>query len=588
MQKSSIVAVLLLLATTLSCAAADLKTSPEYIDRFHAHITVHEDASLTVREEIDYVNVATFQGKHGIVRDFPTRYIDETGKSIKVQFEILSVEKDGEPVPFKTTSFEVGTRIFIGDPHKILAPGTYHYVLTYDTNRQILFQPNADELYWNVNGNWWVLPIRQVLATIRFPKNVPLDKIQISAYTGSLGAREQSYQTARNPDGSITITSTRPFEPREGLSISLAIPKGLIHQPTSTEELGFFVTHHPGILLLLLGFLAILLLYLVSWLRLRKTQYGTVIPLFHPAENLPPSAHRYVLRKYFDTKEFAADVVQLAVQGFIKIEELSKYGNTRYKIIKTEPTKNTPTALQQTILDTLFGVNSPTETALTLGPSARQAVMETSNKMRSALNTTLKQNFIFHYRYLIVGLSSTLLLGAIALALEPTGGVSVFSIALFVLTVLLAPLAFALHYIYTPAGCKLRDQIKGFELYLKTAESARMGLVGTPPTKTPQLYEKYLPYAIALKAEKQWTAQFAPIFEQLSRANAAYMPIWFIGHGHHGVGAGFDPDLFVHDIAAFSRSLNIPTQSNPTRVSSGMGGGGFSGGGRGGGGGGSW
>lgn len=579
----------LLLATTISCAATDPSTAPEYIDRFHAHITVHEDASLTVREEIDYVTV-TAPNKHGIVRDFPTLYQDETGNHIRVQFEIVSIEKDGKQEPFKTTPIDTGTRIFIGDHNRTLAPGTYRYTITYDTNRQVLLHDNTDELYWNVNGNWWILPIKTVSATVVFPQNVPTDTIKISGYTGLLGSQEQDYRTSKNPDGSITIASTRPFGPQEGLSISLAIPKGFIHHPTPQEAVVFYLKHHPGILLLLLGFLAILLLYLVSWLRLRKTQHGVVIPLFYPTDNLPPSAHRYVLCMYFDNRQLTADIVQLAVDGFIKIEQLAPGRARYYRLIKTDPelAPNKPTELQQNMLDAIFGVNSAAGTSLTLAQTARDAILSTNRQLSDWLHKRLNQNFNFHYRYLVVGLLSALGLGIIALALEPTGGVSVITIILFVLTILLAPLAFFLHRIYTPEGCKLRDKIRGFELYLKTAESERIKLVGTPPTKTPQLYEKYLPYAIALRAEKQWNAQFAPVFEQLSRANAAYVPLWFIGYGRHGFGAGFDPDLFVHDIAAFSRSLNIPTQSNPTRVSSGMGGGGFSGGGRGGGGGGSW
>jgi hypothetical protein len=58
-------------------------------------------------------------------------------------------------------------------------------------------------------------------------------------------------------------------------------------------------------------------------------------------------------------------------------------------------------------------------------------------------------------------------------------------------------------------------------MYLMTAEVDRMHFIGTPPTKTPELYEKYLPYAIALGVEKQWTQQFSTIFEEILRTKAS-------------------------------------------------------------------
>lgn len=562
---------------------------PEYLDRFHAYITVHENASLTVCEEIDYVT--SLHHKHGIVRDFPTTYEDASGNRTTVQFEIVSVKKDGKFVPCKTTPTKFGTRVFIGDPHSTLTPGMHHYTFTYDTNKQILFQNTVDELYWNVNGNWWVLPIKTVAATVVFPPFVPTNAIKTIAYTGSLRSREQDYIAEKKADGSITIASTRPFDQGEGLTISLTIPKGLLHQPSNFDSITFFVQHHPGLLLLFICFFAVLALYIVSWRRLRRSQQALVVPLFYPIDNLPPSAHRYVLRMSFDNLQMTADIVQLAVNGFLRIEQIATHGNARYRLIKTNPPKEhnqQPTKLQQEILNTLFGENTPEGTLLTLAPTAREKISAITGQMYAWLRANLNKNFIFHYRYLVVGLSSTLLIGIMALSTEPVSGASPITIALFILTLLLNLLAFFLHRIYTPEGCKLRDKINGFKLYLKTAESERINLVGTPPTKTPQLYEKYLPYAIALKAEKQWNAQFAPIFARLAQEQAAYVPLWFVGHRRHGLGPGFDPDLFVHDIASFSRSLNIPTQSSPTRVSSGMGGGGFSGGGRGGGGGGSW
>ncbi|MCL5436640.1 MAG: DUF2207 domain-containing protein [Candidatus Dependentiae bacterium] len=590
-----LIAGALLIAT---CLAHALDQASEYIEGFHADIVVHEDTSLTVREDVLYVT-GPRRDKHGIVRDFPTKYEDELGRQIRVRFEILSIERDGKKEPFKTTGYDVGTRIFIGDPYIFLAPGTHHYTIAYNTNRQLLRHTGYDELYWNVNGNYWPLPIRSVSATVHFPVGVSADQIEVSAYTGALGQQGRDYQISRDPDGAITITSTRPFAPREALTISLSLPtiaassmtagaprREVFHTPGMREELNFFARHHLGIILMLLGLLALLLLHLVAWLRLRRTQGGTIIPLFHPVDQLPPSAHRYLLKGYADHRQLTADIVQLAVEKFLRIEMVNERRPAKYQLIKLPTPKNPPTALQQDLLTALFGPDATDESRLVLGETARSQVHDAFSRLGRWLRTMLNKNFKFEWRYTAVGTASTILLALTAYPLEPIMGAAVLILG----TIMLGMNAVALwvHRIYTPEGCTLRDQVKGFALYLKTAESERIAAIGTPPTRTPELYERYLPYAIALRAEAAWNAQFAPVFARLARAQAAYTPTWFVGRGHALGGTGFDPDLFVHDIQAFSRSLNIPTQTTPTRVTSGRGGGGFSGGGRGGGGGGSW
>ena len=138
---------------------------------------------------------------------------------------------------------------------------------------------------------------------------------------------------------------------------------------------------------------------------------------------------------------------------------------------------------------------------------------------------------------------------------------------------------------YTPEGRALQDQIDGFKLFLETTETERLNIIGTPPTKTPELFEHYLPYAMALGVEKQWSQQFAPIFERLEQSGTPYIPLWFIGAGdwHH-----FNAGSFATSLNS-SLTQTISSSSTPPGSSSGSGGGGcVDGGGGGGGGGGGW
>ena len=136
---------------------------------------------------------------------------------------------------------------------------------------------------------------------------------------------------------------------------------------------------------------------------------------------------------------------------------------------------------------------------------------------------------------------------------------------------------------YTPEGLEIKKQIEGFKLFLKTTEEERLKIIGTPPTKTPELYETYLPYAIALGVEQQWSRQFAPLFERMAEQGNSYMAVWITG----GRFDTFNTNTFASGISS-SISSSIASSSSPPGSSSGSGGRGSSGGGGGGGGGGGW
>jgi hypothetical protein len=60
----------------------------------------------------------------------------------------------------------------------------------------------------------------------------------------------------------------------------------------------------------------------------------------------------------------------------------------------------------------------------------------------------------------------------------------------------------------TRIGRLTLDEIEGFRLYLSVAEEDRLNLLH-PPDETPELFEKFLPYAMALDVENQWGERFA-------------------------------------------------------------------------------
>ena len=177
---------------------------------------------------------------------------------------------------------------------------------------------------------------------------------------------------------------------------------------------------------------------------------------------------------------------------------------------------------------------------------------------------------------MVIGVLSTVI--ALNVGVGPTPAV----IAVIVLMVISFFVFAALMKRPTGLGRKVLDGMLGFKDYLEIAEKDEMNL-RNPPEKTPALFEEYLPFALALGVQQQWSERFATIFANLRGPDdTAYHPAWYSG-----------PWNSLHlssNTASLTTDLNTAISSSvtPPGSSSGGGGGGFSGGGGGGGGGGGW
>src|SRR3954463_8682642 len=200
----------------------------ERIISYYSDVQVAADSSLhvteTIRVEAEGQNI-----RHGIYRDFPTRY-DQGGRVVRVGFTVEGVERDGHSEPWRRESIEGGVRIRIGDADQEVTPGEHSYVIHFTTTRQLNFSnPNFDELYWNVTGNYWRFPIDSAEVRVRLPQAAQFG--QTSLYTGAVDARGSDAQIVAQSPGQIDIRTTRPLGTGEGLTISVTWPKGVIQPP---------------------------------------------------------------------------------------------------------------------------------------------------------------------------------------------------------------------------------------------------------------------------------------------------------------------------------------------------------------------
>lgn len=545
-------------------------SADERILSYHGDIRISADASLTITETIR-VRSEGLHIQRGIYRDFPTSFRDRFGNRYEVPFTLVSVLRDGQSEAWHTESRSNGVRIYMGNRSILLAPGEYTYELTYRTDRSIGYFEDRDELYWNVTGTDWDFPIDEASARVVLPEQVPARELAVEGYTGVFGASGRDF-TGFVEDGVATIEATRPLQAREGLTVVVSWPKGVVYEPDAGDRLRFLLLDNLGLLLALAVFLAVAGFLIFAWRRYgRDPKPGVTFAHYEPPEGFSPASMRYIRRMGYDKDALTAAVVSLAVKGYLTI----RYDGDDYVLAQADSTEPLGPG-EEVLLGKLFSE----------GPTV---VLDNENHAliggaRKAHRRALKRNYYnIYFRNNSQWLLPTMLGSVLAfVVLAVAELVTPAVIAVFVLNGLMQVLFLTLMKAPTRRGRTLMDQLDGFELYLKVAEKDDLN-IQHPPELTPALFERYLPFAIALGVENDWAEQFMQVLSKMDRAErAAYAPHWYRGD--------FNPhriSSFVDDVGSGFSSA-IASAATPPGSSSGSGGGGFSGGGGGGGGGGGW
>lgn len=556
----------------VSLTLADLCLADERILDFHSEVSIVADGRMQVAERIRVRTEGT-EIRRGIFRDFPTEYRDRLGNRYGVTFDVQSVRRDDAPEPYFEESRGNGVRVYVGSADRLLDPGEYTYEIRYTTDRQIGFFESHDELYWNVTGNGWAFPIDRASARVELPAPVSPDMLTIEGYTGPQGSTERAYRASVVAPGIVEIETTRTLAPQEGLTLVSTWPKAVIAAPTRADAAARLLSDNLGLLIASAWFLITLGYYVAAWNRLgRDPARGVIFPHYEPPPGISPASARHVSRMGYDSKTFTAAVINLAVKRHLEIDE----SDGEYTLRAREGGVKSLAPGEATVLAALFAGDD-------------RVVLENKNHrtMQRALSAHRKSLQRDNYRRYFVT-NSIYTVPAAAMLVIAVAAIALFAdftpavVAVIVATVVLTPLFAWLLKAPTAIGRRLLDKLEGFKLYLEVAEQEELELKN-PPEKTPELFEAYLPYALALGVEQRWSEKFDRVFARLREDTGRdYVPVWY--HGHWG---GRDVGSMTAKLAG-TVGTAIASASTPPGSSSGAGGGGSSGGGGGGGGGGGW
>jgi uncharacterized membrane protein len=559
------------------------------------------------------------------------------GKSIKVDFKVISVQRDGNDEDFHTEKISNGVRVYFGNADVNVDQGEHTYVFLYKTNRQIGFFEDHDELYWNVTGNGWVFPIEKVTANVFLPDGIDSKNIKLAGYTGEQGATNSDFNSSLERGGA-TFVSTIPLKKEEGLTVVVVWPKGFVAPPSSEQKMLEMLQENMGAIVGIAGIIIILFYYVRVWHRIgRDPKKGAIIAQYDPPRNLSPSALSYVSKRGYSNETFVSAILSLAVKGNLVIKE----NENKYELQKIDTARKIFANDEEVVFEKLFN----NRVSLELEQANHSILSSAITALKNELKNNLGNYFKWNLGYISFGIFLSLLffiptaaffaslsdrLGFFSMWLSIwTIGVIAISAGVFsawkktnagimakfvasAITLFAVPFWFAqifvLALVYkespiflfifllfwvinivfvlllpsrTSDGRMLMDEIEGFRLFLSVTEKDRLNF-HNPPGKTPELFEKFLPYALALGVEHKWAAQFAEMFAGLSARGTGYSPTWYAGNNFNALNMS-------STIASFSNSFSgaISSSSMAPGSSSGLSGG-SSGGGGGGGGGGGW
>lgn len=577
---------------------AERTTGYEHIEQFDSTITVHRSGELSVAERITYdFGVVPH---HGIYRDIPNRYHYDDRYDRVVEIRDVAVRTDpGTPATFSTSQEDDNLRLKIGDPDRTIV-GQHTYLITYRVVGALNAFSDHDELNWNAVGAAWDVPVSRAIARV----TVPSDITRVACYAGDPDSR-LGCTSSRAAGRSASFTQTS-LGPNQAFTVVVGFEPGVVPASATRPILeerwslarAFSITPLAiGLTIAVVVILVILGVLLARRLRDRRyagspadAAYGNdggpdePVPFGHreqtpvefvPFDGLRPGQVGTILDEEASVLDVTATIVDLAVRGYLKIEEIEaprflRRGDWRLTS-NDDANRDVLLPYERTLLSDLFESESEVELSTLKTKFASKMTEIRKELMQDAVDRGWFVGRPDRQRPGWVAIGVILLV--IALGLE------VLLIAKTHLALVGIPVVIAALVLILTAGKMPRRTAKGhavvlhvfgFRRFIEESEQSRAEFA-----ERANLFSEYLPYAIVFGCVDKWANAFAELA-------AAPDTSWYVGTGP------FDMDGFTHGMDAFSTVSSGVLSSTPSSASGSSGFSGGSGGGFGGGGGGSW
>ncbi|MBI4066901.1 DUF2207 domain-containing protein [Candidatus Gottesmanbacteria bacterium] len=559
----------------VSAQEISLPIQGEHIQNFDTTITVNKDGTIDIKEKIVY-DFATLQ-RYGIYRDIPYVKTNKDGKRFRLDFSKISVTDENlQPYQYKKIDENQKLRLKIGDPDRTIT-GIHTYIIIYTVSGALTYFSDHDELYWNVTGNDWTVPISNSTAQIILSENTTFDaiapKVVTKCYTGFSGSTDENCTVQVDAD-SIEIKPTGLLNSNEGLTVAFSFPKNIVAvlepKPYVTFWETIFGKFVIGLIISTLVFWYVIypIWIPIKWLRQGRDPQpvgtGEARAWFDPPKSksgrvLTPEETGALVDEKVDMEDISGMIVYLAQKGHFEIVEDKK--NDFYFQKKKEYRQDSSLLdFEKLFLTELF-----VETSLVRFKDKSPDLYKTVEDAKKLIYKRLVTEGFFPEDPNKIRTFYTVI-GGLAL--------TTFNFAL----------AFSAFFFgrnmpkKTLLGVEAGSVAKSLRNFLSSQDRRIEFLAKSDlPAGRQVFFEKLLPYAIVFGVEKIWAERFKDI--------QIRPPDWYQGYSSVGFNSIYLTNSLNSSFSSFQSAATPVTSSSG--FSSGSSGG-SSGGGGGGGGGGSW
>lgn len=581
----------------------DLDAGTERVVRFDAVYDVARDSSVTVTETIDYDFAATRH--HGIQRDLVVKQRRDDRYDRVYPLDVLSVTASpGTPAGYKVLDEPRGIkRIRIGDPDREIT-GRHRYVIRYRLRGVLNGFSDHDELYWNVTGDEWLVPIEATSLRV----NTPTPLTRVACFVGPRGSTLACDGAAGRPgESGATFTNTR-LAPGSGMtvvvgmqpltSVGAAAPKPILQERWSFSR-AFAATFITVAVAVLLFIAAVAGVVLLVWRRGRdRRAVGSAIDMafpdaggavearpllehtetpvqFEPPDRLRPGQIGTLVDEEANALDVTATIVDLAARGYLTITEIPKhglFGKQDWTLTRTGKDADGLLGYEMKLLGGLFGDKTSVQLS-----DLRNKFATKMRTVQDALYDDVVQEGWFLRRpdrvrafWHGVGVAALVVAGGVTFLLAKFSHLGLLGVPLVIGAL---ALLFGARWMpsRTAKGTGVLVRAMGFRRFMAESEKERARFA-----ERANLFSEYLPYAVMFGVTEKWARAFAGLDGQVPT------PSWYVSDHP------FEVAGFAHAVDGFSVASSGTLTSTPGSSGGSGFGGGSSGGGGGGGGGGSW
>jgi hypothetical protein len=518
--------------------AAPAQQSALQVTDFHSTMDVAVDGSAVVIERWDVAPSSSALA--GLFRRrLPETAAGPRGSRSPVYLDLIGISDDqNRPLTYSRRRWN--GQIEISIPLGSGAARVAGVQISYAVRNLVRFFPDHDEIYWDLAAGS-LYPIDRASAIVMLP-DAAAGNLRAQAFL--TGATRATVPAEAQGSG-VQIDAGRPLPPHTGVLINIFVPPGTFQQPSPLTRSWWFLAANPVVLL------PLLVLVVMYGLRLLKQKAPVVITTeYEPPPGLTPAEAGMLVDDRFDPRDVTATLVDLAVRGYLRMEvdPESTAENRDYilRLLKGREQWSSLTNYEEAMIFNIFYGGQWTKlSSLRLRFSVAIPAMQTG-----VLNALIDKGL---YR-MNPGSAQRLrmaAIGAIGLLLALTAPwLPLFRSPLAALMAL--ALSAAVVYLLglrvspkTVKGAQICAEIEGFREFLNRVDRDRLERV------SPQQFERFLPYAMALGVEHHWAQTFAGITTEV--------PDWF----QSAAGAGFDAKLWASGIDAMAQQARSVLSSSP-------------------------